>query len=102
MRLFPVNSSAPPTTTRIRPSENARPPRMRAGPNGSGSPVDVVAMVERTAPNAMNAPASTPRTNVRTKGIAAFAAPTSSAFASMAGGSRASSDGGGGDSGPLT
>ena len=32
IRLFPVKSSAPATTTRIRPSEKARPPSSRATP----------------------------------------------------------------------
>ena len=35
IRLLPVNSSAPPRITRIRPSENASPPISRVGPNPS-------------------------------------------------------------------
>ena len=32
IRVLPVKSSAPATTTRIRPSENARPIKRRVGP----------------------------------------------------------------------
>ena len=58
-RLFPVNSSAPPTTTRISPSENASPASSRPGPKPSG--LSVRTSVENMAPNATKAPASRPR-----------------------------------------
>ena len=56
----PVNSSAPPTITRISPSEKTMPARRRATPQGS-SPAPVNTTVMKIAPNAMKAPASSPK-----------------------------------------
>ena len=57
IRLLPVKSSAPATMTRIRPSENASPPRRRRTPNGTSAP-PAVTVVAKIAPSAMKAPAS--------------------------------------------
>src|SRR5262249_53721224 len=89
IRLLPVNSSAPATTTRIRPSENVNPVSSRATPYGMALPPAPV-VVANAAPSAMNAPASTASTNVVTTPAPAFATPTRSAFTAISGGGRAS------------
>jgi toxin ParE1/3/4 len=63
-------------TTRIRPSENATPPSTRAGPKPS--PDSVMASVEKAAPSAMKAPASTANASVSQTRSRALATPTSS------------------------
>jgi hypothetical protein len=84
-RLLPVNSSAPPTTTSTSPRENANPASIRPGPNPKELPVR--ASVENMAPNAMNAPASTPSARVGTAGRVAFLTPIcSTSSATWAGG----------------
>ena len=49
MRLFPVKSSAPPTTTRIRPRLNATPASTRMAPQGA-VPAPASAVVAKTPP----------------------------------------------------
>jgi len=88
-RLFPVKSSAPATTTRISPSENASPPSSRWTPWGS-SPPPAIAVVAKSAPSAMNAPARTASANRDAVAIVAFATPTSSALRAIVGGGSAS------------
>ena len=61
MRLLPVNSSAPATTTSNSPSENARPPSSRDTANpGEGS---LATSVNIIAPSPMKAPPSNPSRN---------------------------------------
>jgi hypothetical protein len=55
MRLFPVKSSAPPTTTRTRPTLNATPARTRMAPQGA-DPTPAIAVVAKTPPSAMKVP----------------------------------------------
>ena len=56
IRLLPVNSSAPATTTSISPSENPTPANSRVVPNPS--PECVAMIVAKIPPSAMKAPAS--------------------------------------------
>ena len=83
-----MNSSAPATTTRINPSENATPASHLVGPKPSEDPVATV--VESTAPSAMNAPATTPSTNVVNVGAFAFATPRVSTRPAISFGEKAS------------
>src|SRR6516164_664779 len=87
IKLFPVNSSAPPTTTRIRPSENTKPARSRTTPKGTDPAVPATTVLENTAPSAMNAPASTASTNTLAASMPAFLTPIASAFAAISAGS---------------
>ena len=89
MSMLPVNNSAPPTTTRMRPSEKLRPPMSREIPGAS--PVPAVTAVENTAPREMNTPPSTASANRRGNGSAALATPTVSARSAISAGSNASS-----------
>src|SRR5262245_40216675 len=90
MRLLPVKSSAPATTTSTRPSEKAIPASRRTTPKGR-SPPPAATVVEKTAPSAMNAPASTPSVSVVRAESPAFASPTASALRATSGGGSASS-----------
>jgi hypothetical protein len=68
-----VNSSAPATTARIRPSEKPTPASKRVGPKPNSDPVPIV--IAKTPPSAMKAPATTPSTKVVTTGAVALATP---------------------------
>jgi hypothetical protein len=74
--------------TRMRPSENPMPERNRVGPKPNSDPVPM--MVERTPPRAMNAPATTPSTNVVTAGARAFATPRVSTSSAISRGEKVS------------
>ena len=89
-RLLPVNSSAPPTITRIRPSENASPAAIRTKPYGTTPALPAATVVAKAAPSATNAPASTASTNVGNSPATALRAPTSLALAAISDGRRAS------------
>src|SRR5688572_8445919 len=89
MRLLPVKSSAPATTTRIRPSENATPPSRRSTPNGTSDP-PAVTVVAKMAPRAMKAPARTESASVSAVDISALPTPTCSAFRAISRGGSAS------------
>ena len=84
-----MKSSAPATTTRMRPSEKVRPASKRVTPKASSAEPAVV-VVAKTAPSAMKAPARIARTNSFDVASDAFAVPISSALAAMAGGGSAS------------
>jgi hypothetical protein len=84
-----VNSSAPPTTTRIRPRLKASPPSARIAPHDAAL-APAHAVVAKTPPSAMKAPASTARAKVLKTSIEAFCTPTSSARRAIAVGSSAS------------
>jgi hypothetical protein len=73
MRLFPVNSSAPAITTKIRPSENATPASHLVTPKPRE--LSVPTKVARTAPRPMNTPARTPSTNAGIMRAFALATP---------------------------
>ena len=100
IRLLPVNSSAPPTTTRIRPKLKTSPIRIRTKPVGqvvltvASAPVVInepaPTVVAKIAPSAMKAPASTASANIVTFAMCALRTPISSALTAIAGGSRAS------------
>jgi hypothetical protein len=92
IRALPVNSSAPPTTTRMRPSENTIPASSRTIPQGRMPTAPAVTVVAKTAPRAMKAPASTASTNVLTGSMAALRTPICSALAAISAGIRASSE----------
>ena len=85
-----MKSSAPATTTRIRPSENATPPRRRTTPNGT-SALPAVTVVAKIAPSAMKAPARTDRANVLAVDMPHLTTPTCSAFRAISTGGSASS-----------
>ena len=68
--LFPVNNSAPATVTRIRPSENDRPPSTRVAANPS--PASLATSVYMSAPRPMNAPASMPSMDTVNSGMRAL------------------------------
>jgi hypothetical protein len=78
IRLLPVKSSAPPTTTSTRPRLKTTPASTRMDPEGE-SPAPARATVKKTAPSAMKAPARTLRTESAERSKAAFRAPASSA-----------------------
>jgi hypothetical protein len=59
IKLLPVNSSAPPSTTRIKPSPNTMPAKSRLTPNGMTPSAPAMTVVANIAPSAMKAPAST-------------------------------------------
>jgi len=90
IRLLPVKSSAPATTTRMRPSEKVTPAMSRVAPKGR-SAVPAVAVVAKIAPRAMKAPARTASASVAGVESPAFVTPTSSAFLAMSCGGSASS-----------
>ncbi len=90
IRLLPVKSSAPATTTRIRPRQNTSPPNNFVIPKGSTPAVPAVTVVAKTAPRAINAPARTASKNVLMASMFALFNPTCSALTAIAGGSRAS------------
>lgn len=73
-RLFPVNNSVPAITTRMSPSENVRPARMREIANGSVVPLATI--VDYIAPGPMSAPAITPSAIMDTSGRFALVTPT--------------------------
>ena len=73
-----MKSSAPATTTRMRPSEKVNPARSRVTPNAR-SEVPAVTVVAKSAPSAMNAPARTASAKTFGAARAAFATPMSSA-----------------------
>jgi hypothetical protein len=84
MRLSPVNSSAPPITTRISPSANTVPPSKRVTPKGRASPLPVVIVtVIKIAPKAMKAPARTASAKSVMVSRPAFCTPTLSANTAM-------------------
>ena len=91
MSTLPVKSSAPATTTRMSPSEKARPARRRATPAGS-SDASADTVTEKMAPSAMKAPASTPSVSIVSVSCPALRTPVASARAAIWGGSRASKD----------
>ena len=93
IRVLPVNSSAPLTTTRIRPRLNTSPPSSLEIPGASVA--SDVTTCEKFAPSAMNAPASTPSGTSLRRGSAAFITPTCSALAAMSAGRSASNVGAG-------
>ncbi len=74
-RLLPVKSSAPATTTSIRPSEKVIPPMTLVGPRPR--PLSVMARVAKAAPTPMKAPASTERAMVLENDSRALATPRS-------------------------
>ena len=86
--VSPVNSSAPPIITRIRPSENTSPANSRATPHGNAS-APLRTTVENNPPKAINAPASTPRTSKANASRLALATPTFSQACAISGGSSA-------------
>jgi hypothetical protein len=88
IRLLPVKSSAPPTTTSTRPSAKTRPPSARTGPPGPEIPASTV--VANMPPSPMKAPPSTARANSVTASRRVLAAPISSALRAISGGSNAS------------
>ena len=90
IRVLPVNNSAPPTMTRISPSENTSPANKRPTPYGRPSPASTV--VANRAPKPMNAPASAASTKVASVSALAFRTPTCSARAAICGGRRASNE----------
>ena len=85
IRLLPVKSSAPATTTSISPNENPTPARSRVVPNPSP---DCVAMtVAKIPPSAMNAPASPADPKVAVNGaVTLLALSVSSSLATSPGG----------------
>ena len=87
-KLLPVNSSAPATTTRIRPSENASPPSNRVTPKPSSESVTTTR--KNTAPSEMKAPASTASTSTLSRSAVALATPTDSTRAAISLGDQAS------------
>ena len=89
IRLSPVNSSAPPITTRIRPSEKTTPPATRIRPKGADPP-PVIVTVMKIAPKAMKAPARTARVFRDSASFAALAAPIASHRSAISGGISAS------------
>src|SRR6266567_536524 len=80
-RLFPVNSSAPATTTRISPRENATPPSacLAANPR-EGSDLTIT---KYNAPRPMKAPAKILSINIESSGRRALATPIVSTFAAI-------------------
>ncbi len=77
IRLLPVNNSAPPTMTSTRPRQNTSPVNNFVTPNGSVPPVPAATVVAKTAPSAMNDPASILSASVRMTLMWAFFTPTS-------------------------
>ena len=92
IRLLPVNSSAPATTTRIRPRLKERPPSRRAGPKPRSLPV--ITTRNRKAPSEMKAPASTESTNRVSASVRAFATPARATSCAISRGAWASVSGG--------
>ena len=88
IRLLPVNSSDPVTTTKNSPSEKPTPMRRRAGPVPSSG---LTAMVRaNTPPRAMNAPAMMPRMEVWVKSNLALPIPARLIFRAISSGVKAS------------
>ena len=100
--LLPVNNSAPPTTTRMRPTENTTPMSNRVNPYGMSAvrawipSLDTISMlpaptvVAKIAPNEMNAPAITLRTNTVKGSADALLTPLCSAMRAIDDGMTAS------------
>ena len=77
IRLLPVNSSAPATTTAMRPRQKTRPPNSLTRPKPMpAADKPVVTIVAKIAPHAIKAPASTARANMVGVLSSALATPT--------------------------
>src|SRR3954447_24183904 len=82
IRLFPVNSSAPPTTTRMSPTEKTSPVNSLPTPyDGRAEPA--LTVVENRAPNEITAPARPLSTGRVGGSIDTLRAPFSSARAAI-------------------
>src|SRR3990172_7665036 len=79
IRLFPVNNSAPPTTTKTSPRQKTRPVNNLAIPKGNVL-VPAAVFVANTAPSAIKAPANTDKVNIVSAGASAFRTPTYAAL----------------------
>ena len=72
MRVLPVNSSAPVSTTMARPKGNNRPHTIRAAPTLA---IEWAAVLVAVPPMAMKNPASTASRNIFGMGISVLARP---------------------------